>query len=130
MNDEGAAGALVAAVISALRAVPELSGAFDGAPIQAADPHAIVDMGPEVDWGHKSGAGAELRFAVLILCGGEAPGRLRRMTEAARAVLDRMDPELTGWRLVSLVMVRARAVREPGSRWLGVIDYRARLLAS
>ena len=45
------------------REVPGLSAAFNGVPIAAGHAHAEVDFGPETHWGHKSGAGAELRCA-------------------------------------------------------------------
>lgn len=53
---------------------------------------------------------------------------MRRLSAAARAVIAAIGPELDGWRLVSLAMVRARTVRAPGPGWTGIIDYRARLL--
>jgi hypothetical protein len=127
MSNEGAAAALAAAVTAQLRQVAGLSGVFDGAPIQAGDAHAVVEMGPEADWGHKSGEGAELRFALLIQCGGEAPGRVRGLLEAARQAVAAIGA-IDGWQLVTLVPVRARTVREPGPRWTGVAEYRARML--
>lgn len=128
MSNEGAAGALAAAVAEALGDVAGLSQVADGRPIQAGDAAAAIEIGPESDWGHKSGAGAELRFAVTISCGGERPGRARGLIAAARERVEAIGPELGRWRLVTLVMVRSRAVREEGPRWRGVVDYRARLL--
>lgn len=129
MSDEGAAGALAAAIVAALRLVPGLSQVADGRPIQAGDAAATLEMGPESDWGHKSGDGAELRFAVTIMCGGEQPGRARGLVAAAQARVEAIGPELgSGWRLVSLAMIRSRAVREQGPRWRGAVDYRARML--
>ena len=129
MSDEGAAGALAAAVLGGLRAVPGLSQVADGRPIQAGDAAATLEMGPESDWGHKNGDGAELRFAVTIACGGEQPGRVRGLVARARARIDAIGPELgSGWRLVTLVMTRSRATREAGPRWRGAVDYRARML--
>jgi hypothetical protein len=144
MTDEGAAAAMAAAVTAALKRVPGLSGAFDGAPIQAADAHAEVQIGPETDWGHKTGAGAELRFAVVIRTGGERPDRARALSSAARAAVEAIGPTLTaaaagsgaGWRLVSLAMMRARVAPARGEAargaarpgWTGSVDYRARLL--
>lgn len=127
-EDQGAAGALVGAVVAALRGVPGLSQVSDGAPLQAADAHAIVEAGPETDWGHKSGAGAEIRFALLIGCGGEAPGRARGLLQRARAAVDALVLEGPVWRLVSLTPMRARVVRVPGGGWTGSAEYRARLL--
>ncbi len=131
MGDEGAATAMAGAVTSALRKVPGLSGVFEGPPVQAADAHAVVDVGPESDWGHKSGAGAELRFAVSIRCGGERPDRTRALSGAARTAVEAIGPRLAGWRLVSLAMMRARvtpARKEAQPGWTGSVEYRARLL--
>ncbi len=134
MSDEGASAVLAAAVTARLREVSGLSGVSDGAPIQAGDAHAVVEIGPETDWGHKSGAGAEVRFAVLVRCGGESPARARTLAEGARAALAGLGPEMGGWRLVSLAMMRARTLpfgrdrKEAGRGWTGFIDYRARML--
>lgn len=127
-GDEGAAGALVRGVVAALKALPELSQVADGAPIQAGDSHAVVDVGPETDWGYKGGVGAELRLAVVIGCGGERPGRARVLLERARAALAGVGPELEGWRLVTLVAARSRVVRSAGPGWTGTVEYRARML--
>ena len=131
MNDDaGAAGALAEAVVAALRNVAGLSRVSDGVPIQAGDASAVVEMGPETDWGHKSGAGAEVRFAVLIGCAGEEPGRARVLLERARAAVDAVGPRVGGWRVVTLVTMRSRMVRAPGPKWTGVVEYRARMLRS
>lgn len=133
MSEVGAAAAVVAAVIAALERVAGLSGVFDGAPQRAGDAHAVVETGPETDWGHKSGAGAELRIALLIRCGGESPTRARALSGEARTAVERIGPQLAGgWRLVSLAMLRARVVplarEREGPGWTGVVEYRARML--
>ena len=129
-GEQGATGALVAAVIKALEAVPGLSQVSDGAPLQAADAAALVEAGPETDWGFKGGDGAEVRFAVLVTCGGEAPARARLLGEKARAAVTATGPELPGWRLVSLAMLRARTIRAAGPKWTAVAEYRARMTKS
>ena len=128
MSGEGAAGALTASVIGVLRQVPGLSQVSDGAPLHAGDASATVEIGPETDWGHKSGEGAEVRLAVLIRCGGERPGRVRALMEMARQAVAAIGPDCGEWRLVSLVMLRSRTVRGSGPSWTGVAEYRARLL--
>jgi phage portal protein BeeE len=55
---------------------------------------------------------------------------------AAMPAVEAIGPELPGWRLVSLAMVRSRVVAAAGSGarkgegpgWTAVVDYRARLL--
>jgi hypothetical protein len=127
-RDEGAAGALATALAAALREVRGLSQVADGAPVRSADACATIELGPETDWSHKSGEGRELRVALLVRCGGEAPGRARVLLERVRAAAGAVGPELVGWRLVTLAPMRARVVREPGPAWLGMAEYRARLL--
>jgi hypothetical protein len=128
MDEEGAAGALAREAVAALRRVQGLSGVSDGAPIQAGDAHATVDMGPETDWGHKSGEGAELRLALLIRCGGEQAQRVRELTERCRAAMEGLGPAVGAWRLVTMIRLRSRIVRVPGPGWTGIVEYRARLL--
>jgi len=125
---KSASEALVAAAMVALGDVAELNGVYDGPPIQAASPYALVDAGPESDWSHKSGTGRELRLAVTIRDQGERPARLRALMRAAEDAIAGLDGEIDGWRLVTLVFLRGRMLREPGAAWAGAIDYRARML--
>ncbi|HYI39275.1 MAG TPA: DUF3168 domain-containing protein [Allosphingosinicella sp.] len=125
----GAAAALRAAAIEALEAL-ELGGVYPGPPLQAAFPYALVECGPEVDWGHKSGRGRELRLAVTLRDSGERPERAQAFAEVAEAVLE-AGLEIEGWRLVTLALVRARTLAEGrGGRmgWAVALDYRARML--
>ena len=126
----GAGAALGAAAIEALAAL-ELGGVYPGPPLQAAFPYAIVECGPETDWGHKSGAGRELRLAVTLRDSGERPERAQAFAEVVESALA-AGLDVEGWRLVTLALMRARTVAEGrGGRmgWAVVIDYRARLLA-
>lgn len=127
-----AAAALDAAAGAALRTIDGL-GVFDGAPVQAAVPYALVEAGPETDWGHKSGQGRELRLAVTIRDAGESGGeravRLRRLMEGAESALAGIGPALDGWRIVTLRFIRGRVVKDAKKgTWAGVIEHRARLL--
>jgi hypothetical protein len=126
----GAGAALQASAIEALVAL-DLGGVYPGPPLQSAFPYATVECGAEADWGHKSGAGRELRLAVTLRDSGERP-------ERAQAFADVVEPALAagldveGWRLVTLALVRRRTVAEGrGGRmgWAVALDYRARMLA-
>lgn len=126
----GAGAALSAAAIEALAAL-ELGGVYPGPPLQAAYPHAVVECGPETDWGHKSGGGRELRLAVILRDSGERPERAQAFADVVEsAIAAGLDVE--GWRLITLALVRRRTVAEGrGGRagWAVALDYRARLLA-
>ena len=125
----GAGEALVRAVLTALRPIAGLSGAFEADPVQAADGHAIVEAGPETDWSHKSGAGREVRVAVTIRGAGESAQRLRALAGEAERALGAIAGDLPGWRIVSMQYLRGRTVREPKGRWASLIEFRARMLA-
>jgi hypothetical protein len=124
----GAGEALAAAATAALAGVTGLNGVYEGPPVQAAFPHARIEAGPESDWSHKSGEGRELRLAVTFHDQGERPARLRQLMAAAEAAIAALDGDLGGWRLVTLVFLRSRMLREPGAAWAGAIEWRARLL--
>lgn len=126
----GAGAALAAAAIEAVEALG-LGGAYPGPPLQAAWPHALVESGPETDWGHKSGAGRELRLAVTLRDRGERPDRAQAFADVVESALA-AGLEVDGWQLVSLALVRRRTAAEGrGGRmgWAVALDYRARLLA-
>ena len=125
----GAGDALAEALIAALNGLTGLNGAYDGAPLQAAFPHALVETGPETDWSHKSGAGRELRLAVTIRDKGEKPARLRALVGEVEGVIGAVPGTLLGWRLVTLVFLRSVMLRDSGAAWAATIEYRARLLA-
>ena len=124
----GAGQALVEAALTALRAVDGLNGVYDGPPLSAAFPYAVLAAGPESDWSHKSGEGRELRLAIQVLDKGERPDRLRVLTTAIEAATTGVGPDLTGWRLINLLFLRSSMLRGNGAAWTAAIDYRARLL--
>ena len=125
----GAGGALQTGATAALSDITGLNGVYPGTPIQAAAPFAIVEIGPETDWGHKNGAGRELRLAVIVRDEGETPDRVRVLADAARQHVEQMAAEQGGWRIVSLALLRARIVQEKGGEWAALTEWRARMLA-
>lgn len=132
----GASAMLQTAAIAALQGADGIGGVYDGSPIQAAFPYAVVECGPESDWSHKSGKGREVRLAVTIRDEGERPARLRRLMAEAEAAIYGIGG-VEGWRIISLHFVRSQGIREARTanpsgvgRWAGVIEFRARMLES
>lgn len=133
----GAAEALQASLLRTLQGIGGL-GAFDGAPVQAAFPFALIEPGFESDWGHKSGEGREVRIAISVRDQGERPMRLQRLLRMAAS---RVNSALTveGWQLVTFVTLGSRIVRDRDATakagagavqiWAGIIEFRARMLA-
>ena len=106
---------------------------YDGPPVRASVPYAVVEIGPETDWGHKSGIGREGRLAVTLRDKSETPARLRRLMGEAEGAIAGIGA-VTGWSLVTLHYLRGRVVREGTSNapqaWAGVIEFRVRMLAA
>lgn len=126
--------ALQAALVAALRAEAtlsaEISGIFDGPPPRAAFPYVAIGSGASGDWSTKTEAGREVRLAMTIWDDGEDAARLHRLMHAAGEAVIAIPPALTGWRIVSLVPLRTLVARDPAGPWAGLIEHRARLLAT
>ncbi|KQM14660.1 hypothetical protein ASE73_10420 [Sphingomonas sp. Leaf24] len=123
------AGTLLQAMLVArLRGVLTGASVFDAPPVRAARPFVVVDMPVLSDWGTKDAAGREGRVVVQLFDDGEVPVRLRTLAAAAEGVVLAAPAALAGWRIVSLVFVRSRVVRD-GAGWIGSVEFRVRMLA-
>lgn len=121
---------LAAAVVARLRADPALAGVavFDAPPVRAALPYAVVEEPVLGEWGTKTWAGREARFAVLLWDAGERPVRLRALLEAVEAATESLPPLLgAGWRVAGARLVRSRVARAPGERWVGSVEMVVRM---
>lgn len=129
----GAAAALQAAALARVGGLVGVSGAYEGPPLQAVYPYAIIEAGPETDWGHKSGAGSEVRLSVVMRDAGEKAHRLQALLAAARTALE-PPLDVAGWQVVTLAWVRTATAREAkpangaDTVWAGAVELRARLL--
>lgn len=122
------AGTLLQAMLVArLRSTLSGAGVFEAPPVRAARPFVVVDTPVLSDWGTKDAAGREGRVVVQLFDDGEVPERLRTLAAAAEAAVLSAPVVLTGWRIVSLVFVRSRVVRD-GKGWVGSVEFRVRML--
>lgn len=119
---------LQAAAVAELADVAELGGVYDGPPVQAVVPYATVETGPETDWGHKNGAGREVRLVVTIRDEGERPSRLRRLIAEAEGMLAGLSA-VPGWQLVTMRFLSSRVAKDRQGGWVGLVEFKARLLA-
>ncbi len=123
------AGTLLQAMLVArLRGVLTGASVFDAPPVRSARPFVVVDMPVLSDWGTKDAAGREGRVVVQLFDDGEVPVRLRTLAAAAEGAVLAAPAALAGWRIVSLVFVRSRVVRD-GKGWIGSVEFRVRMLA-
>ena len=123
------AGTLLQAMLVArLRGVLNGASVFEAPPVRAARPCVVVDMPVLSDWGTKDAAGREGRVVVQLFDDGEVPERLRTLAAVAEGAVLSAPAALAGWRIVSLVFVRSRVVRD-GKGWVGSVEFRVRMLA-
>jgi len=88
----------------------------------------VIEDGSTSDWSHKNGRGREHRIGITIWDDGERPARLHALMAAAEVAIEGIGAVLDGHRLVSLIFLRARMVRDPDGPWAGFVQYRARTL--
>lgn len=128
----GAAEAVQAALVAALEGhapiASVVSGIFEGAPVRAAWPYVVIDDGSTSDWSHKSGRGREHRIGLIVWDDGDSPARLHGLMAEVEAAIEGIGAALDGHRLVSLVFLGSRVVRDPDGPWAGFVRYRARTL--
>lgn len=122
-----------AAVIAALRSDEELmgglNGVFDGTPVRASVPYAVVGECLASDWGAKGLDGRELRLAISLHDAGEGPGRLAVLLGRVEPVVEAVDAGDAGWRVVGVRLVRSRVFKaREKDGWQAVVDYRLRVV--
>jgi hypothetical protein len=122
-----AGAALQTAIAEALGSVADLTGVFDGPPARAAYPYAALDATTETDWSHKSGDGREVMVAITLW--DDQPVRLHALADEVEARLQGLTAT-DAWQLVTMRLMRRRAVRDVAGPWAAAIDYRARMLAA
>jgi hypothetical protein len=118
---------LQSAIASALSALGELSGVFDGPPARAAFPYVALDATTETDWSHKSAVGREVLVAITIW--DDQPARLHQLADTVEASVASLV-SIERWQLVTMQLVRRRVVRDVAGPWAAAVDFRARMLAT
>lgn len=121
-----------AAVIAGLRAdttlMNGLNGLFDGQPVRASVPYAVVGECLASDWGGKGLDGRELRLSISLHDAGETPGRLAVLLGRIEPVVQAADGG-EGWRIVGARLIRSRVVKaRDKDGWQAVVDYRMRVV--
>jgi hypothetical protein len=128
-----AAAAVQAALVTGLSAASGIAGVaagvYDGPPARAGFPYVAIGETVSFDWGHKSGAGRELRMAVTAWDEAGRSARLLGLMAAAAGAIEALPRDLDGWRVASVALLRERVVRDPAGPIAGIIEFRVRALA-
>lgn len=122
-----------AALLAHLAADPvlaaELNAVTEEAPLRASPPWLGIVASASTDFGHKTGAGREVRVALELQHLGDDPAAAADLVRALEARIEALPAAQEGFSVVSLVFLRARAEQRGESRRAVLLEYRARLLA-
>jgi hypothetical protein len=123
-----------AALIAWLAADPVLADGLnlitEEAPPRASPPWLAIVASASADFGHKSGAGREVRVALELQYLGDDPAAGADLVGALEARIEAFPAAQTGFRVASLAFLRGRAEQRGETRRALLLEYRARLLAA
>jgi hypothetical protein len=133
MSAEWAVRAAMLAALNGNAALGSLlNGIYDGPPVKASAPYALIGDGIGSDWGTKDADGCEVRITLSLFDKMETPARLAQIMGRADAVVRGLhgpvDGGAEGWRIVGVALIRSRTARAADQGWSSVIDYRMRVL--
>ena len=121
-------------MLAGLRGDPAVGGALnrvgDGPAAKATVPFAVLGDAIATDWGTKDMAGRELRVSLTIRDAGDSSARVQALAAGAEAAVAALAPDLDGWRVVSVALVRSAVLAEAPGRWAAAIDWRVRMLSN
>ena len=127
-----AESALTAAVLATVGEAldGQVNGVFGGPAVKATAPW--VELGPVVaaDWSTKDKAGREVRLVLTVRDRAEAPARTHALAAAVGGAVEAVPRDLAGWRIASIVFVRARVIGERPGEWAASVEYQVRMLAA
>lgn len=69
-----------------------------------------------------------MRLVVTIRDEGERPSRLRRLIAEAEGMLAGLSA-VPGWQLVTMRFLSSRVAKDRQGGWVGLVEFKARLLA-
>lgn len=67
---------------------------------------------------------------MIVRDAGDTPARAGVIADAIEQAVAGMPRDLPGWRIASVVMIRARTGAEARGRWSASVEHRFRLLAN
>lgn len=125
-----------AAVVAWLAADPTLADGLNAiveeAPIKTALPWLALTASASTDWSNKSGRGREIRVALELNYRGYEQLAENDLIGAIEARMENMPPDqsASGFQIVSLTFLKARAEQRGEALRSLVLEYRARVLAA
>ena len=123
-----------AALLAWLAADPLLAAGLntiaEEAPLRASPPWLGIVASASSDFGHKTGAGREVRVALELQTLGDDASGTGDLVAAIEARIATLPADQPDYRIASLTFLRARAEQRGEARRAMLLEYRARLIAA
>jgi len=107
----------------------QLNAITEEAPLRVSPPWLGIVASASGEFGHKTGAGREVRIALELQYTGDDPAGADDLVKAIEARIAAFPPDQPGFRVASIAFLRARAEQRGEVRRAFLLEYRARLLA-
>ena len=125
--------ALRSALIGWLASDPALSSLLNAvveeAPSRTALPWLAIAASASADWSAKDRLGREVRVALELHCRGDLPSAAASLVGAIEARIASLPPAQTGFRVVTVQFLRARAEQRGAGTRAILLEYRFRVMA-
>ncbi len=125
--------ALRAALIAWLKAdtilADQLNAVVEEAPSRTALPWLAVAASASADWSSKDRTGREVRVALELHCRGDRPDAAAALVGAIENRVTSLPAAQSGFQIVTIQFLRARAEQRGSNTRAVLIEYRFRLLA-
>ncbi|WHO40503.1 DUF3168 domain-containing protein [Sphingobium sp. AP49] len=122
-------GAVIAALKADAGLMDRVNGLYDGMPVRATSPYAVVGECLGSDWSAKDIEGRELRLTISLRDAAETTGRLADMLARIEPAIRSVAGAVDGWRIVTASLLRSRVARVDArgeTGWQALVDYRIR----
>jgi len=123
-----------AALLAWLAADPALASALNAiveeAPSRTAVPWLALSASASTDWSTKDSVGREVRVALELHYRGDDPLAEAALVGAVERRVEALPAAQSGFRVASLIFLRARAEQRGEARRALLLEYRARILAA
>lgn len=124
---------LRAALLDWLAADPalteQLNAVAEEAPSRTSLPWLAIAASASTDWSCKTAKGREVRVALELHCRADRAGAAVSLADAIERRIESLPRAQTGFSVVTIQFLRARAEQRSESRRAILLEYRFRLLA-
>ena len=116
-------------LVAALADLPGVTGVYDGPPVDAVPPYAVIGNDLVTDWSTKTERGHEHRLAVNIWDAGPGAAGAKLLLGGVAMRLAALAGVQDGHRVVSSLLLRSLVLTDAEGWTQGIAEFRVRTVA-